>query len=131
MQYGFTLAARLQASVVLLNTFIVPMYPTPEDEMMGPARPTLIQRTVTEAHSRLEAARQRLSPPGLTVEFRAAEGQPAEAIITVAKQEGCEMIVMGTHGHTGLKHLVLGSVAEHVVRSAPCPVLTVRSGLGT
>ena len=126
-QYGLTLATRLGASVLLLNAYVVPMYPTPEDTMMGPDRTTLIERTAEEARSRLDASRQHLAPSGLTVETRVAEGMPAEAILAVAKQEGCEMIVMGTHGHTGLKHLVLGSVAEHVVRSAPCPVLTVRS----
>jgi nucleotide-binding universal stress UspA family protein len=52
---------------------------------------------------------------------------PAEAIVAAAKEEGCEMIVMGTHGRTGFKHLMLGSVAEQVVRAAPCPVLTVRA----
>ncbi|MEX2352619.1 MAG: universal stress protein, partial [Gammaproteobacteria bacterium] len=53
------------------------------------------------------------------------EGQPFVEIIRYAKENGIDMIVMGTHGHTGLKHLVLGSVAENVVRKAHCPVLTV------
>jgi nucleotide-binding universal stress UspA family protein len=127
MQYGFTLAQRLGASVVLLNSYIVPMYPEPESEMMGPDRPTLVAQTAAEARSELEAARQRLAPQGLLVETRAAEGMPAEAIVAAAKEEGCEMIVMGTHGRTGFKHLMLGSVAEQVVRAAPCPVLTVRA----
>jgi universal stress protein A len=52
-------------------------------------------------------------------------GDPCEAILRVA-QEGYDLIIMGTHGRTGLKHLFLGSVAERVVRLAPCPVLTVR-----
>jgi universal stress protein A len=126
MQYGCTLAARLGAQVLLLHAYVVPMYPTPEEAMMGPDRNTLSERMRDEARDGLEASRQRLAPPGLAVEVRTAEGMPAEAISAVAQQEGCEMIVMGTHGRTGLKHLVLGSVAEQVVRTAPCPVLTVR-----
>lgn len=53
-------------------------------------------------------------------------GQPAPAIIDYAGATGTSLIVMGTHGRTGLAHLLMGSVAEQVVRTAPCPVLTVR-----
>jgi len=50
---------------------------------------------------------------------------PLDAITDYAKREGIDLIVMGTHGRTGLTHMFLGSVAERVVRTAPCPVLTV------
>jgi len=53
------------------------------------------------------------------------EGRPAAEIIRYAKENEIDLIVMGTHGYTGLEHVVLGSVAEYVVRRAPCPVLTV------
>jgi len=53
-------------------------------------------------------------------------GTPAEAIIDYAGATGTSLIVMGTHGRTGMAHLLMGSVAEQVVRTAPCPVLTVR-----
>jgi nucleotide-binding universal stress UspA family protein len=56
----------------------------------------------------------------------AVVGTPAEAIIDFASATGTSLIVMGTHGRTGLAHLLMGSVAEQVVRTAPCPVLTVR-----
>jgi len=55
-----------------------------------------------------------------------AAGQPADAIVRVAQERDADLIVMGTHGRTGLHHVFLGSVAEKVVRLAPCPVLTVR-----
>ena len=51
---------------------------------------------------------------------------PFTEIIRFAKDKDIDLIVMGTHGHTGLAHVLLGSVAEKVVRKAPCPVLTVR-----
>ena len=53
-------------------------------------------------------------------------GDPAEAIIQVAESDGVDLIVMGTHGRTGLGRLLMGSVAESVVRRARCPVLTVK-----
>jgi nucleotide-binding universal stress UspA family protein len=51
---------------------------------------------------------------------------PAEAIVRYAKAEGIDLVVMGTHGRQGVAHALVGSVAERVVRTAPCPVLTVR-----
>jgi len=59
-------------------------------------------------------------------EVEVAAGPPAESIVHVAHERGADLIVMGTHGRTGLHHVLLGSVAEKVVRLAPCPVLTVR-----
>ncbi len=59
-------------------------------------------------------------------EVEVAAGLPAETIVRVARERNADLIVMGTHGRTGLQHVLLGSVAEKVVRLAPCPVLTVR-----
>ena len=61
-----------------------------------------------------------------TWEVEVAAGNPADAIVRVAKERAADLIVMGTHGRTGLQHVLLGSVAEKVVRLAGCPVLTVR-----
>lgn len=61
------------------------------------------------------------------VHARVEPGYPTETILRVAEQSAFDLIVMGTHGRTGLRHLVMGSVAETVVRRAPCPVLTVRA----
>jgi nucleotide-binding universal stress UspA family protein len=55
-----------------------------------------------------------------------AVGRPADAIVRLARELEADLIVMATHGRTGLEHVVLGSVAERVVRLAPCPVLTVK-----
>jgi len=54
------------------------------------------------------------------------EGTPFYEIVRYAQEQDIDLIVMGTHGHTGLAHMLLGSVTEKVVRKAPCPVLTVR-----
>ena len=54
------------------------------------------------------------------------EGSPKVEIIQYARTQNIDLIVLATHGRTGLPHVIMGSVAESVVRSAPCPVLTVR-----
>ena len=61
-----------------------------------------------------------------TWEAQVTAGDPAEAIVRMAEELGIDLIVMATHGRTGLPHILLGSVAEKVLRHAPCPVLTIR-----
>jgi nucleotide-binding universal stress UspA family protein len=63
--------------------------------------------------------------PG-TADVEVAVGHPAETIVRIAQERGADLIVMSTHGRTGLQHVLLGSVAEKVVRLAPCPVMTVK-----
>jgi nucleotide-binding universal stress UspA family protein len=65
--------------------------------------------------------------PKVVLERRLIEGEPSTEILRVAREAGCDLIVMGTHGWTGLRRLLMGSVAEDVVRKAPCPVLTVKA----
>jgi nucleotide-binding universal stress UspA family protein len=64
--------------------------------------------------------------PQVPVERLLAEGSPAEAILRAAGETQCDLLVLGTHGRTGLARALMGSVAEAVVRKAPCPVLTVK-----
>ena len=74
-----------------------------------------------------EQLRWRLADaPDVNGEARLAEGDAAPAILRAAKDVGADLIVMGTHGRTGLGRLLMGSVAEQVVRKATCPVLTVK-----
>lgn len=71
---------------------------------------------------------QELRPPAVvSVEHRLVEGNPVDEVLGVAIQLGCDLIVMGTHGRTGLGRALMGSVAEQVVRKARCPVLTVKA----
>lgn len=77
-----------------------------------------------------QAEREKLEgisvPTEVRVERQVAEGAPAEEILRAAQAMKADLIVMGTHGRTGLARLLAGSVAEQVMRRAPCPVLTVR-----
>lgn len=81
------------------------------------------------ATARLEALRARIVESGFRdVETRTAVGVAWRAIVDEAGSGGHDLLVVGTHGRTGVRRLLLGSVAEHVVRHAPCPVLTVQGG---
>ncbi len=81
----------------------------------------------------LEAARKRMAAAAkeqlkgiVKLETRVEVGAPAEKILEVAKKEGIDLIIMGAHGRKGLEKALFGSVADKVVASAPCPVLTAR-----
>lgn len=63
---------------------------------------------------------------GVAYEHRLITGEPSEAIVRLAENEAADMIVMGTHGRTGFSRLLMGSVAEAIVRTAKCPVLTLK-----
>jgi len=71
-----------------------------------------------------ELSRERI-PPHVSFQTHAVEGSPPDEIIRLAQSESVDAIVIATHGRTGWRHLVFGSVAEKVVRLAPCPVITV------
>jgi nucleotide-binding universal stress UspA family protein len=75
---------------------------------------------------RVRLAQLRPSDPSVEVDQHVLEGDPATEILKAAATTNTDVIVLGTHGHTGLTRLLVGSVAENVMRKAPCPVLTVR-----
>jgi nucleotide-binding universal stress UspA family protein len=79
---------------------------------------------VTEAKAHLARFK---APAGVPMETQLEIGEPVETILNVARKSGCEMIVMGTHGRSGLGRMLMGSVAEQIVRRAPCPVLTLKA----
>ncbi len=66
------------------------------------------------------------SDPGVPYEHHLVVGDPATSISELAKSQGADLIVMGTHGRTGLRRLLMGSVAEAIVRRAPCPVFIMK-----
>jgi nucleotide-binding universal stress UspA family protein len=80
----------------------------------------------SEAESALGKTAEALRAQGFEVEVVVREGYPATVIEEEAQRLGADLIVIGTRGLSGLKHLLLGSVAERVVQRAPCPVLTVK-----
>jgi nucleotide-binding universal stress UspA family protein len=116
--YGRTLAGNFGATLhvlyVLDNVFLRASVADPR-AVEATARERLYQRVTDEDRSTLGAT-------ALVVQSDA----PANEIVDYAKAHAIDLIVLGTHGRSGMAHLLIGSVAERVVRTAPCPVLTVR-----
>ena len=126
LRYACRLAERLGSELHLLHvlTEIVPAGPDP---LLAPVMPPEFYKE-TEEQSRV-SLRQSLDPtwgrpPAVETEVR--WGSPVEGIVDYAREHRIDLIVIATHGRTGLGHVLLGSVAERIVREAPCPVLTIR-----
>lgn len=122
-EYGCDLAAQLRAHVTLLNVFSAGIVATP-DAVFVPT-PEELDALSRGARAHLQSVAARLEREQLSIECVALEGMPADVICGFAEREHAELIVMGTHGRRGLSHLLLGSVAEQVLRHGPCPVLTI------
>lgn len=126
LRYAATLAGQVGASVELLHVvddFTFGAY----SEVYVPNIPDMTQEAINSALERLTAIKAAVFPHAADVESVVYAGRPAATIVVHAAGGKFDLIVMGTHGRTGLSHLLMGSVAEHVVRTAPCPVLTVRA----
>jgi nucleotide-binding universal stress UspA family protein len=126
-EYAFRLACSLArdhgARVVALHVLTPPVVAYP----VGVVPPA-----PGEDEDQAEAQLARLRPPDPEVPLvrRLTHGYAAAEILRVAEETRCDLIVMGTHGWTWLGRLLMGSVAEKVVRHAPCPVLTVKTPKG-
>jgi len=119
------LAEEHGSTVILLHVYHLPV----EFQQLEGAYlpPDFWANVKSEAEQKLEEHAASLRDSGVTVECHVREGYPATVIIDEASVLDTDLIVIGTHGHSGLKHLLLGSIAERVVQKAPCPVLTVKT----
>jgi universal stress protein A len=130
-EYAFTYATRLAerfgAKLALLyvvdDSFVTGGW---SSEIYVSNVPELMENLIADADRRLATLKASAAALGLTAETTVIRGRPAHAIVEHAKNGGFDLIVIGTHGRTGVSHVVMGSVAERVLRKAPCPVLTVR-----
>jgi nucleotide-binding universal stress UspA family protein len=120
LSWAKALAAAFRAEVILLHVLDLSRFPP--NIAAAPTGEAML------AHVRADNARQMAAMverfPGARPILR--EGTARSAILEVATEVDADLIVMGTHGHTGLSHVLFGSVAEHVVRHSRVPVLTVR-----
>ena len=121
---GSDLAKQHGAAVHLVHAFELPM------PVLTPYEVALPDNFIGDARNagrrELDALERGLVDAGIDVTSHLRDGPPDMAIDEVAKEVGADLIVIGTRGNTGLKHIVLGSVAERTLRHAPCPVLTVK-----
>jgi nucleotide-binding universal stress UspA family protein len=126
MEVAADLARHFGAELVLLHAYPIPGYTFPDGSVV--ASPKMMQELADQAQRHLEewrAEAERLSGNPRVLGEKAI-GEPAAEIVSFARGRGVDLLVLGTHGRTGLEHALMGSIAERVVRRAHCPVLTVR-----
>ncbi|HSB54071.1 MAG TPA: universal stress protein [Gemmatimonadales bacterium] len=121
--------ADADAELVILHVWAPPVMVAPPPAP-GVSWVRLDKELREAAREQLQRATEDVRARGGKVRVRnlLVQGAPVAQISRVAKRLACDLIVLATHGRTGLRHVLLGSVAENVVRYAPCPVLTVRPG---
>ncbi len=117
VKYAERLALQTAADLYLVNAFSTPV------EL------TVASQTSPRDSQHQENMNQLLveSPLANRVVRLLHAGEPGEVICWMAQEHSCDVIIMGTHGHGGLHHLIFGSVAEYVLRHARCPVMTIRN----
>ncbi|MCC6751068.1 MAG: universal stress protein [Deltaproteobacteria bacterium] len=126
--YAAFLARRFEAGIVLLHVWEPPHLLVPEVVLAPPEGPPQTLAEFATAHADRQMT-ELVAELGAElrgrVQVMVEVGHPATRIVEVARRASSDLIVMGTHGRHGLSRLLLGSVAQNVVRRAPCPVLTV------
>ncbi len=125
LEWAAHLAEEHGSRIVLLHAYHLPV----EFQQLEGAYlpPDFWSNVKIEAEQSLGRYAEDLEKRGIGVECVVREGYPATVIVDEAESQPAHLIVIGTHGLSGLKHLLLGSIAERVVQKAPCPVLTVKS----
>lgn len=123
VSYAVLLARQLGAGLHLVHTWQLPVYTFLDGAVLLDAE--TVARVTDDLQKNLDAAVARHSEPELSVQGHLVQGIPDREIARLAQELDCQMIVMGTHGRTGVTHMLLGSVAERVVRTSPMPVLVV------
>ena len=116
--YAIGLARQFQARLTLLHAIYVP-------EAAEVNLAAYLEKVESEAEREIAACRKRAEDAGVAVDTLIVRGVPSHTIVGKARDRQVDLIAMGTHGRTGLQHLLIGSVAERVVRLAPCPVMVI------
>jgi nucleotide-binding universal stress UspA family protein len=127
LRFAATLANKFGARLSLLHVIEDPFVTGAwQSEAFIPNIPELLNDLTKAAEAHLHDLKKDLAAHGFVVETAVIIGKPSRAIVEHAATGHFDMIVMGTHGRSGLQHALMGSVAERVVQKAPCAVLTVR-----
>jgi nucleotide-binding universal stress UspA family protein len=124
LDYAMALAKALPARLTFLH--VIQLTPMTMGDMYGYSLEAYLEAMESEAQKHMQALLNRVHQAGLQGETAIVQGVPFQTIVDMAESRDVDLIVMGTHGRTGLTHALMGSVAERVVRMAPCPVLVTR-----
>jgi nucleotide-binding universal stress UspA family protein len=126
VRYAVELAETFNAELVLLHVVQDQVLVLPEAVMPTPVAAVDVSELLAAARTGLASIVADLKLDRLNPKTEVRIGIPADEITTAAKDLNADLLCISTHGRTGLAHFFLGSVAEKIVRYAPCPVLTVR-----
>ena len=122
--YAIELAKALQARLTFLH--VIHLTPLEIGKIGELGLVPYLEDIEIEVQQHMQTLLNRIHQEGLEGETTVVRGVPFQTIIETAESKEVDLIVMGTHGRTGLTHVLMGSVAEKVVRLAPCPVLVTR-----
>jgi universal stress protein A len=125
LEAALDLATRLNAAVRVMHVYQLPATALPDVATDGLSDLEAVMES--RLQDKLDAFVKRIAKPGVEVSMTLCEGVPYVEIVRGAKAAKADLIVIGTHGRTGLAHMMLGSVTERVVRTSEVPVLTVRT----
>jgi universal stress protein A len=123
IDYAASLATHFKAGMILIHV-IQRVYRADEGSYIQISTRRMRQRVTKD----LRTLKMRL-PAALEIQIEVQEGSAFDEIVTMAREANADLIIMGTHGYTGMRHALLGSTAERVVQHASCPVLVVPSGV--
>lgn len=124
MAAAVELSRHFDAELTLFHSYQLPGYTLPEGSVV--ASPKMLQDLADQAEAHLEEWRKIAQGLGaMRVETAKGIGDPAIEVVELAREGGFDLVVVGTHGRSGIRHALLGSIAERVVRHARCPVLTI------
>ena len=124
--WALGLAADCKAKIVLLHAAPTMSHLAFPESVYYPDMARMERELIADAEKRVAEFATKKGTRPVTVETRVTVGEAVWEICRMAEKEHADLIIMGSHGRTGLSHVVLGSVAERVVRHAPCPVLVAR-----
>ncbi len=125
LEVAAELSRRYGAKVALFHAYPVPGYTFPDGSFVASSK--MLDELSEQASRHLLEWKGIAEGMGIAhVETATAVGEPAHEILAFAKEQHTDLVVLGTHGRTGIQHALMGSVAERVVRRSTCPVLTVR-----
>lgn len=125
-KWALSLAADCKAKVVLFHASPTMSHLAFPESVYYPDLSRMESEMIADAEKRVAEFMAKKGTSAVPVETRVALGEAVWEICRMAEREHADLIIMGSHGRTGLSHVVLGSVAERVVRHAPCPVLVAR-----
>ena len=125
LRYAVNFAKQFDAEIYLIYVVEPVIYP-PDFSMGQIAIPSVNAEWDERAKEELENLAKTEIPEGVNVKTILKNGKPFLEIIDTASEENIDLIIIATHGHSGVEHILFGSTAEKVVRKAPCPVLTLR-----